>query len=79
MDAVNNDATLYPRSDSVEEAWKIIDPILKEWETNKEIKLYGYPAGTWGPEDADRIIEGKGNQWRYPCKNLSNDGIYCEL
>ena len=79
LDAVHGDATLYPRSDSVEEAWKIVDPILKEWKTNKEIKLYGYPAGTWGPENADEIIEGKENQWRYPCKNLSNDGIYCEL
>ncbi len=79
LDAVQDDATLYPRSDSVEEAWKIIDPILKEWETNKKIKLYGYPAGTWGPENAEEIIEGTGNQWRYPCKNLSNDGIYCEL
>ncbi len=79
LDAVHGDATLYPRSDSVEEAWKIIDPVLKEWESNKDIKLYGYPAGTWGPENADEIIEGKENQWRYPCKNLSNDGIYCEL
>ncbi len=79
LDAVQDDATLYPRSDGVEEAWKIIDPILKEWETNKDIKLYGYPAGTWGPENAEEIIEGTGNQWRYPCKNLSNDGIYCEL
>jgi glucose-6-phosphate 1-dehydrogenase len=79
LDAVHGDATLYPRSDSVEEAWKIIDPVLKEWESNKNIKLYGYPAGTWGPENADEIIEGKENHWRYPCKNLSNDGIYCEL
>lgn len=79
LDAIHGDATLYPRSDSVEEAWKIIDPILKEWESNKDIKLNGYPAGTWGPENADKIIEGKENQWRYPCKNLSNDGIYCEL
>ena len=79
LDAVHGDATLYPRSDSVEEAWKIIDPVLKEWKSNKNIKLYGYPAGTWGPEYADEIIEGKENHWRYPCKNLSYDGIYCEL
>ena len=79
LDAVQGDATLYPRSDSVEEAWKIIDPVLKEWESNKDIKLYGYPAGTWGPENADELIQGKEGHWRYPCKNLSNDGIYCEL
>jgi glucose-6-phosphate 1-dehydrogenase len=79
LDAVNGDATLYPRSDSVDEAWKLVDPILEEWKTNKKLKLYGYPAGTWGPEHADDLIEGKEIQWRYPCKNLSNDGIYCEL
>jgi len=79
LDAIHGDATLYPRSDSVEEAWALVDPILQQWKTNKNIKLYGYPAGTWGPENAEDLIEGKGINWRYPCKNLSNDGIYCEL
>jgi glucose-6-phosphate 1-dehydrogenase len=79
LDAIYGDSTLYPRSDSVEEAWKIIDPILDEWKLNKNLKLYGYPAGTWGPENADALIEGSEVKWRYPCKNLSNDGIYCEL
>jgi len=79
LDAVLGDATLYPRSDSVEEAWKIIDPILKEWQRDKQIKLYGYPAGTWGPQDADGLFDDPNITWRYPCKNLSDDGIYCEL
>jgi glucose-6-phosphate 1-dehydrogenase len=79
LDAINGDATLYPRSDSVEEAWKIIDPVIDEWKTNKGLKIYGYPAGTWGPENADELIDDQDLGWRYPCKNLSNDGIYCEL
>lgn len=79
LDAVHGDATLYPRNDSVEEAWKIVDPILKEWKSNPQIKLYGYPAGTWGPENTDDLIEGEDSTWRYPCKNLKGDGIYCEL
>jgi glucose-6-phosphate 1-dehydrogenase len=41
--------------------------------------MYGYPAGTWGPENADDLIEEKDISWRYPCKNLADDGNYCEL
>ncbi|MDJ1483635.1 glucose-6-phosphate dehydrogenase [Cytophagaceae bacterium DM2B3-1] len=81
LDCIQGDATLYARGDAVEAAWQFIDPILKAWETNPNIKMYGYPAGTWGPENADDLVEGKHKNitWRYPCKNLSNDGIYCEL
>ena len=46
---------------------------------DNDIPLHGYPAGTWGPENADDLIEDKNMTWRYPCKNLSNDGVYCEL
>jgi glucose-6-phosphate 1-dehydrogenase len=42
------------------------------------IPLYGYPAGTWGPIESDQLMEGD-QTWRYPCKNLSDDGLYCEL
>lgn len=77
LDCMQGDATLYSRRDAVEEAWSFIQPILNAWENNSKIPIYGYPAGTWGPESSERIIE-NGN-WRYPCKNLSNDGTYCEL
>lgn len=49
------------------------------WKNDKDIPLYGYPAGTWGPENADDLIENKKMTWRSPCKNLANDGLYCEL
>jgi glucose-6-phosphate 1-dehydrogenase len=77
LDCMTGDATLYARGDAVEEAWKFVQPIINAWETNPEIPIYGYPAGTWGPEESDKLITG-GN-WRYPCKNLTNDGLYCEL
>jgi glucose-6-phosphate 1-dehydrogenase len=79
LDAIHGDATLYPRNDAVEKAWELIDPILEEWRENRTLKIYGYPAGTWGPENADSLIEGDHLTWRYPCKNLVGDGIYCEL
>jgi glucose-6-phosphate 1-dehydrogenase len=77
LDCMQGDATLYSRGDAVEEAWKFVQPILNAWSVNPEIPLYGYPAGSWGPEQSDRLI-GRG-QWRYPCKNLTDDGAYCEL
>ena len=79
LDAMLGDSTLYARGDAVEEAWKFISPIQNVWENDKTIKIYGYPAGTWGPETADDLIEKENTSWRYPCKNLADDGIYCEL
>lgn len=79
LDGMQGDATLYARGDSVEAAWAFIDPILWAWQNDPEIPVYGYPAGTWGPEHADELIDGDNMAWRSPCSNLTNDGIYCEL
>ena len=68
----------YSRGDTVEAAWKFIQPILDTWNNDPSIAIYGYPAGSWGPLESDELIEGD-KTWRYPCKNLSDDGIYCEL
>ena len=78
-DCMIGDTTLYQRADAVEAAWKFVDPILDAWKNDSKIPIYGYPAGTWGPEHADDLIEEKEMTWRYPCKNLADDGIYCEL
>lgn len=78
-DAMLGDSTLYARADAVEAAWRFVAPIQKAWKENHDIKIFGYPAGTWGPENADELIEDKEITWRYPCKNLSDDGNYCEL
>jgi glucose-6-phosphate 1-dehydrogenase len=79
-DAMIGDSTLYARADSVEAAWKFVAPVQKAWAADPEQKIHGYPAGTWGPENADDLIEnGVTTGWRYPCKNLADDGEYCEL
>lgn len=77
LDAMIGDSTLYIREDALIQTWAFVQPILDYFNT-EDAPLYGYPAGTWGPESADNIME-DGNAWRYPCKNLSDDGIYCEL
>jgi glucose-6-phosphate 1-dehydrogenase len=77
LDCMQGDATLYARGDAVEKAWEYVQPILNAWKNNPDIPIYGYPAGTWGPEVVDELVES--GTWRYPCKNLAHDGEYCEL
>ena len=78
-DTMKGDATLFARTEEVLEAWKFLSPVIDCWKNDKDVPLFGYPAGTWGPENADNLIEDKKMTWRYPCKNLSDDGVYCEL
>lgn len=79
LDAMLGDSTLYTRGDALEAAWRFVQPIIDYWNSNPDAPLYGYPCGSWGPNVADSLIDGKNITWRYPCKNLSDDGIYCEL
>jgi glucose-6-phosphate 1-dehydrogenase len=78
-DVMLGDSTLFSRDDEVETAWKFIEPIQKAWKNNPSIKVYGYPAGTWGPEPSNNLIEGEGLTWRSPCKNMADEELYCEL
>ncbi len=78
-DSMKGDATLFARTEEVIEAWKFLSPVIEAWKNDKDIPLYGYPAGSWGHDTADELVEGAEMTWRYPCKNLSDDGIYCEL
>jgi glucose-6-phosphate 1-dehydrogenase len=79
LDCMQGDSTLFTRGDSVEQAWSIVEPVLKAWGKNPKIPIFGYPSGTWGPKQADSLIDDAAMTWRYPCKNLAGDGIYCEL
>jgi glucose-6-phosphate 1-dehydrogenase len=62
-DALRGDATLFTRNDEVEAQWKIIDPILEAWHDNDSEPLPQYPAGSQGPEEAERILL-EGDDWR---------------
>ncbi|MBV9661317.1 MAG: glucose-6-phosphate dehydrogenase [Acidimicrobiales bacterium] len=65
LDAMVGDPTLFIRSDEVDQAWKIVDPILKAWQ-ERAVPLAGYAAGTWGPRQAGDLMERDGPQWRTP-------------
>jgi glucose-6-phosphate 1-dehydrogenase len=65
LDAMVGDPTLFIRSDEVDQAWRIVQPILTTWQ-ERQVPLAGYAAGTWGPRQADQLIERDGRQWRSP-------------
>jgi glucose-6-phosphate 1-dehydrogenase len=65
LDAMSGDATLFARRDEVEQAWKFIDDIEHAWhESATPPPLALYPAGSWGPKEADELIERDGRAWR---------------
>ncbi|MGH8094874.1 MAG: glucose-6-phosphate dehydrogenase [Chthoniobacterales bacterium] len=65
LDAMAGDATLFARRDEVEQAWAFIDPIEEAWAVKDDPpKLCTYPAGSWGPAEADELLARDGHSWR---------------
>ena len=63
LDAMQGDATLFMRSDQVEEAWDVITPILETWESRQSLEFPNYASGMWGPENAEALIARDGHTW----------------
>ena len=66
LDVMIGEMTLFLRSDEVEAAWKIIDPLLCFWEEHTPNPMATYAAGSWGPDEADQLIAADGAAWRTP-------------
>jgi len=64
-DCMRGDATLFDRADGVEAAWALVNPILEYFESHTP-KFPNYAAGTWGPHEADELLERDGRHWRKP-------------
>ncbi|MDX1681329.1 MAG: glucose-6-phosphate dehydrogenase, partial [Akkermansiaceae bacterium] len=65
LDAMAGDATLFARRDEVEEAWRFIDHIERAWhESGNKPPMAEFVAGSWGPREADDLLQQDGNQWR---------------
>ncbi len=64
-DCMRGDATLFDRADSVEAAWELVDPILQAWQ-NSLPAFPNYAAGSWGPREADELMERDGRRWHNP-------------
>lgn len=77
LDAMLGDASLFTRADEVEAAWSLVTPVTEAWarwdaeaaerpkaKRSTEGMIQPYPAGSWGPEAADQLIERDGRRWR---------------
>jgi glucose-6-phosphate 1-dehydrogenase len=65
LDAMRGDSTLFTRTDEVETAWALVTPMLEEQQNNRA-DLPTYPGGSWGPPEADALLEQDGHRWRKP-------------
>lgn len=65
MDVILGDQSLFLSQEIIEESWKIIDPIEKVWQSGKP-KLAIYKPGSWGPKEANDLIEKDGRKWLQP-------------
>jgi glucose-6-phosphate 1-dehydrogenase len=63
IDCMKGDLTLFVREDAIEAMWHIVDPIIARWESIVPDHFPNYEAGTWGPEEANRLLERDGRQW----------------
>jgi glucose-6-phosphate 1-dehydrogenase len=70
LDVLAGDASLFARSDEVELAWRIIDPIRQGWETTGLPELAIYEPGLWGPAECTKWIERDGREWLDVCPVL---------
>ncbi len=64
LDAMSGDATLFARRDEVERAWEFVDGIRAAWDDGQAPRLDFYPAGSWGPREADQLLAQDGAVWR---------------
>lgn len=64
LDCLMGDATLFTRSDEVEEAWRLTNGIIEAWEAQNLRNLPVYEAGTQGPPGAQDFLMDDGREWR---------------
>lgn len=69
LDALNGDAALFTRADEIELSWRLMDSVLKGWESDSAPPLAFYESGSWGPTESDRFLARDGFQWTEGCGN----------
>ncbi len=63
LDVIEGDRSLFIRFDEVEWAWRVVDPILRHWQARRS-PILNYAAGSWGPDEADRLFDSEEHRWR---------------
>jgi glucose-6-phosphate 1-dehydrogenase len=63
-DCIQGDPTLFQRADTVELGWAIVNPMLEVWSALPPRNFPNYSSGSWGPKEADELLEREGRKWR---------------
>lgn len=66
LDSILGDSTLFIRSDETEVSWKLYTPLLDFWRGAGKEGVASYSAGSWGPKEADELLQKSGHKWRAP-------------
>ncbi len=69
LDALNGDASLFTRSDEIETAWRLIEPLLRAWEQRDGAPMFFYESGTEGPTSADALLARDDRRWLPGCEH----------
>ena len=63
-DCMIGDATLFQRADMVETGWSVVEPVLDMWKALPPRTFPNYAAGSWGPMEAEELMQRDGRHWR---------------
>jgi glucose-6-phosphate 1-dehydrogenase len=63
LDVMEGDRSLFLRFDEVEWSWRVVDPILRHWDSERRLVPI-YPAGSWGPVEAGKLFDQEDHVWR---------------
>jgi glucose-6-phosphate 1-dehydrogenase len=66
LDVMDGDHTLFISAQFVEKSWEFVQGILDSWSDAARVPLVEYPAGSWGPKEADDLIGSVGRVWHEP-------------
>jgi glucose-6-phosphate 1-dehydrogenase len=70
LDAARGASEFFAREDQVEQAWRIVGPIL-----GNAVPVRPYAPGTWGPKEADKLIIGEGTWWNPRPEKDEKEGV----
>ena len=63
LDAMRGDQTLYKHRDEIEQAWRIVQPVLDHWQEHNEKPVPQYASGSWGPAEGDALLKRNRDHW----------------
>lgn len=69
LDAMEGDASLFTRSDGIEYAWRLIDPVIEVSAAASSSPIHTYKSGSWGPAAADTLLAQQGFRWETGCSH----------